>query len=124
MDDMLLGARTLDMLERRLEVVLQVCRGKNAKLSPSKFTLGQKVEFGGHIINYDITSNSVSITPSLDKLQTVRDLQEPRSKSEAQSLVGFLSQLSGFVPEIKICCPATGMSWFVRTRQLDILWQS
>ena len=68
--------------------------------------MGQKVEFCGHIINYDVTSNSVSITPSLDKLQTVRDLQEPCIKSEAQSLEGFLSQLSDFMPEIKICCPA------------------
>ena len=81
MDDMLIGSRDIEMLERRLHVVLQVCREKNAKLSPRKFTLGQEVEFGGHIISYNDTSNSVSITPSLDKLQTVKDLKEPCSKS-------------------------------------------
>ena len=105
MDDVLIGSRDIDMLERRLHVVLQVCRELNTKLSPRKFTLGQEVEFGGHIISYNKSSNSVSITPSMDKLATVRNLQEPQSKSEVQSLVGFLSQLSGFIPELKICCP-------------------
>ena len=41
----------------------------------------------------------------MDKLETVRNLQEPHSKSEVQSLVGFLSQLNGFVPEINFFCP-------------------
>ena len=44
MDDMLVGACDIEMLERRLHVIIQVCRDLNAKLSLRKFKIGQEVE--------------------------------------------------------------------------------
>ena len=57
------------------------------------------------MISFNKPTDTVLIQPLWDKIAAVRNLQEPKSKTEVQSLVGFLSQLSGFIPEIKVCCP-------------------
>ena len=57
------------------------------------------MSFGGHRISFNKDSNSVFIQPSEEKIEAIRNLEEPKSKQEVQSLVGFLSQMSSFVPE-------------------------
>ena len=41
------GSRTLEGLKNNLRVFLEVCRSRNMKLQPSKFTIGRKLIFGG-----------------------------------------------------------------------------
>ena len=60
---------------------------------------------GGHQISYSNITNSVLIQPESDKIEAIRNLEEPKTKSEVQSLVGFLSQMSSFIPEVKTICP-------------------
>ena len=105
MDDILVGASSMDLLVKRVRFVLEVCRKNNAKLSPQKFTLGNKVVFGGYRISHDMVNDLVLIQPSEEKIQAIQDIQTPKNKQEVQSLVGFLSQLSSFVPEMKTVIP-------------------
>ena len=46
-DDVLVSASSIIMLEQRMEKMLQVCLKKNMKLNPDKVQLGRRVEFGG-----------------------------------------------------------------------------
>ena len=105
MDDIRVGASSMELLVRRVKYVLGVCRKNNAKLSPRKFTLSNKVEFGGFRISHDVVNDLVLIQPSEEKIQAIQAIQTPKSKQEVQSLVGFLSQLSNFVPEVKTVIP-------------------
>ena len=82
-----------------------MCKRKKAKLSPSNFVISDSVTFGGHRISFSSISNSVLIQPDSWKFEAIRNLEEPRTKAEVQSLVGFLSQMSSFVPEVKTICP-------------------
>ena len=81
MDDLLISASTGDILERRIEYVLKVCEKKNAKLSPSKFKISNNVSFGGHQISYSNKTNSVLIQPESEKIQAIKNLEEPKNKS-------------------------------------------
>ena len=40
MDDTMGGSKTLNGIERKIRIFLEVCRSRNMKLQPSKFTLG------------------------------------------------------------------------------------
>ena len=46
-DDVLVSASSLQMLEQRMEKMLKVCQRKNMKLHPDKIQMGCRVEFGG-----------------------------------------------------------------------------
>ena len=50
-------------------------------------------------------NNLVLIQPSEEKVEAIQNIQTPRTKQEVQSLVGFLSQLSSFIPEVKTVIP-------------------
>ena len=52
-----------------------------------------------------MVNDVVLIQPSLEKVEAVKNLRTPQSKQEVQSLVGFLSQLSSFVPSVKTVIP-------------------
>ena len=105
MDDLLISASSMTRLRNRIEYVLGVCKLNNAKLSPSKFTISDNVSFGGHRICFNTHTNSVLIQPDSEKIDAIRNLEEPKNKSEVQSLVGFLSQMASFVPEVKTIYP-------------------
>ena len=104
MDDILAGARTVSKLERRLKRLFNVCRKKNMKLNPRKFKVGVSGVFGGCVISHDITSG-ISLTPEDHKVAAVKNLQAPRNRTEVQRLVGFLNQLSGWVPHLQMKIP-------------------
>ena len=46
-DDLLFYHRTLEGAIKELESFLKFCVAKNLKLKPSKFVIGEEVEFGG-----------------------------------------------------------------------------
>ena len=105
MDDLLVSASSMRRLRNRIEYVLKVCESSNAKLSPSKFDISTCVTFGGHKISSCSKTNNILIQPCSEKLEAIKNLSEPRTKTEVQSLVGFISQMASFVPEVKSICP-------------------
>ena len=56
MDDVLFFHSTLEGAIKELERLLEFCRKKNLKLKPSKFCIGEEVEFGGALITSDFIS--------------------------------------------------------------------
>ena len=47
MDDILLAQRNYRLLEPVIDKLLMICRKKNLKLNPTKFKIGNEVDFGG-----------------------------------------------------------------------------
>ena len=50
MDDILLYGRSLEELQKKLEVFIGYCDKKNLKLKPLKMVIGEEVEFAGTMI--------------------------------------------------------------------------
>ena len=91
MDDLLVSASTIKRLKNRIKYVLNICESSNAKLSPSKFNISTTVTFGGHQISSCPETNNILIQPCMEKLEAIKNLSEPRTKTEVQSLIGFIS---------------------------------
>merc|ERR1712114_113271 len=65
MDDILLAQRNFNLLEPVIDKLLMICRKKNLKLNPSKFKIGNQVEFGGtNLKKFSKANKRVQITPS------------------------------------------------------------
>ena len=83
-DDVLVSANNMGMLEERMEKMLKVSLRKNMTLHPDKLQIGRKVTFGGLTIEAckaeGDTQRRVYMSPSEEKLQTFIDL-----KSNSQS---------------------------------------
>ena len=73
---------------------------ENIKLSPKKMQVGRKVTFGGISISYDNVLDAVNLTPEQSKIEALKSLSVPKNKKAAQSLLGFVSQLNCFFPQI------------------------
>ena len=71
----------MEMLEQRMEKMLQVCLKKNMKLNPDKVQIGRCVDFGGVTIEACKTRGDdqrrIYLSPSEEKLQAFLDLKTP-----------------------------------------------
>lgn len=93
LDDLLVHAENDDQNIVILKEVFQTLRKSNLKLRASKTKLLVKeVEFCGFILK---DGNKV---PNSAKVQAVRDLKIPASKTEAQSIFGLLNYHRAFIP--------------------------
>ena len=103
------SAPTPEQLEQKMEQVLKVCRKKNMKLSPSKFQCARQVTFGG--VNIEAlkqrgdTETRVYLTPEDEKIQKFLDIEEPRTKKDAQMICGMAAQLKAWVPGLQLIYP-------------------
>ena len=86
MDDVLMGAPTLEALEAMVEEFLQSCHAKNIKLKPSKFVISTCVEFGGCRISADRLRDKgfIFIQPKEGRVRAFAELKRPSTKREAQ----------------------------------------
>lgn len=74
---------------------LERARQVNLKLNKSKVKLRQaEVKFMGHVILKD------GLKPDPDKVAAIKNMPKPTSKSEAPTLLGFVSYLSKFLPKL------------------------
>ena len=108
-DDILVSASNLQMLEQRMERMLEVCLKKNMKLHPEKIQLGRRVEFGGVSVEAcrakGDNQKRVYLSPSEDKLAAFLDLKTPESKVEVQRACGMIAQLKKFCPGVMLEFP-------------------
>ena len=65
-----------------------------------KVQIGKSVVFGGVQISYNPTLESVDMAPEEKKIEAIRSMSVPTNKKSAQSLLGYVSQLNSFFPEI------------------------
>ena len=85
-DDVLVSASNMEMLEMRMEKMLEVCLKKNMKLHSDKMQIGRRVTSGRVTIEACKSDGDthwrVYMSPSEEKLQTFLDLKTPQSKVE------------------------------------------
>ena len=108
-DDILTAAPTPGQLEQKMEQVLKVSRKRNMKLSPSKFQCARQVTFGGVNIEalkqQGYTETRVYLTPEDEKIQKFLDIEEPRTKKDAQMICGMAAQLKAWEPGLQLIYP-------------------
>ena len=107
MDDVLMGAPTLEALEAIIEEFLQSCHAKNIKLKGTKFVISTCVEFGGCRISTDKLNDKgfIFIQPKEGRVRAFEELKRPTTKQEAQVWSGMVSSLAAWAPATSIACP-------------------
>ena len=107
MDDVLMGAPTLETLEVMITEFLLSCQAKNIKLKPSKFFISTCVEFGGCRISADRLRDKgfIFIKPKEGRVRAFSELKRPSTKREAQVWAGMVSSLSAWAPAVNVACP-------------------
>ena len=77
----------MEEMETRLRKLLMICRSKNIKLNPSKFSIGHEVTFGGvelkGVKEKGDTTRRVYITPAERRLEEFLAI-ETSTKKEVQ----------------------------------------
>ena len=106
MNDILMGAPTLEALETMIEEFLQSCHAKNIKLKGTKFVISPCVEFWGCQISADRLNEKgfIFIQPKEGRVRAFEELKRPTTKREAQVWSGMVSSLAAWAPAI--CCLA------------------
>ena len=116
MDDVLFYHSTLEGAIKELERFLGFCRKKNLKLKPSKFCIGEEVEFGGALITSETvgSKNVVNILPKSQRVQAFQNLRRPKTRKEVQVFCGMMTSLMKWSPNAPLNAPvlraATGGS--------------
>ena len=104
MDDILLYGRSMEELQKKLEVFIGYWDKKNLKLKPSKMVIGEEVEFAGTVIRAKTVENEdvVSILPRDKRVKAFLDLKKPETKKEIQVMCGMLSSLQQWNPSLPL----------------------
>merc|ERR1712030_70400 len=107
-DDFCLFAKTLPELEKQIDKLAQLFEKINLKLSPSKFTLSTAVKFRGTIISAEkVADNSIIfLDPPDNRILTVTEMERPESTKNVQQLMGMISSLKPWFPNISFTTPA------------------
>ena len=93
-DDLLLSGRDVKEIEPLMRKVLKIFRKKNMKIKLSKFDSGQKASLGGCQVQASSKNDSVTISPEVNKIEELLATPHPKTRKQAQSLVGSLNQLA------------------------------
>ena len=122
-DDILTHAKDIRQLEARMKKLLDVCRARNMKISPSKFQLGPKVTYGGVVLEatrvVGDARKTVFMTPTDEKLEAFINFPTPSCKKDIQSICGAAAQLKRWTPALmlesaglqKLCSPNVPFHW-------------
>merc|ERR1712081_150239 len=124
MDDILLAQHNYNLLDPVIDKLLKICRKKNLKLNPSKFKIGNQVDFGGTRLRFSKANNRVQISPSQQKIEELMGKEPPKTKKQLQSVLGSLNQLATWMPQIKSHIPlmrklSGGNNQFKESEQLN-----
>ena len=94
-DDLLIWGETDEQHDRRLKQVLERARQRNLKLNKSKCQLKlNEISYIGHILSED------RLKPDPKKTQAVIDMPHPETKEDLQRLLGMLTYLGKFIPNL------------------------
>ena len=106
MDDVLTHAKDIKQLEARMKKLLDVCRARNMKISPSKFQLGPKVVYGGTVLEATKvvggSKRTVFMNLTNEKLEAFINFPIPSCKKDIQSICGPAVQLKRWTPGLII----------------------
>lgn len=105
-DDILVHAPTQEAHDARLREVLQRCKKAGITLNQDKSVFSRdKVVFLGHELSEQ------GIRPSIDKMETVRNMTVPEDRKALERFLGFVNYLAKFLPHLaelthplRVCC--------------------
>ena len=104
-DDILTTSNSVEQMERRLRNLLEICKLKNIKLNPTKFSIGYQVQFGGvdlkGIKAQGDKTRRVYIAPASRRLEEFLAIETPKNKKDLMRIIGLANQLKCWVPELK-----------------------
>lgn len=98
-DDILIGAPTLQVLEDRIRQVLQRSREKGITISAKKLEIGASIGFAGHIVSAE------GVRPHPDKLAALAEFPVPEDLTGVRSFLGLANQLCPFLPDLAAATP-------------------
>ena len=93
-DDILVQAPDLNILNYRIDMLIECCKAHNFTLSKRKLEIGEFVEFAGRIVS------RYGVRPNPKFLQGIRDFPTPRSIAELLSFLGMVNQIMTYHPHI------------------------
>ena len=96
-DNILIEADTMEQMEERLEKVLKQALEHDVTLSRSKTQFGQKVRFGGFVV--ESKDGVVSVSPSPD-IADIKNFKTPTNKTEVRAYTGLAKQVTDFNPDL------------------------
>lgn len=95
MDDVLIHAETPEKLAEITEKVVQILSNNGLKLNKEKCAFNQsKIKFLGHVF----TEKGLEVDP--EKVEAIKNLRMPNDKEALQRLLGAVTYLGKFVPNL------------------------
>ena len=92
-DDILIWAPTLEILESRILKILERCANINVTISRKKFAIGTEISFAGFLIS------DQGIKPDPQKTIAISSFPSPKSITDLRSFLGLANQLAFFLPD-------------------------
>ncbi|XP_039443104.1 uncharacterized protein K02A2.6-like [Culex pipiens pallens] len=94
-DDIVVFGVTKEEHDGRLEEVMAVLRENNATLNKQKCLIGVRQL---DILGYNVSAAGIS--PSEEKIASIRNFREPESKEEVRSFLGLVNFVGQFIPHL------------------------
>ena len=94
-DNILIWAPTLDLLEKRILQILKGCANINVTISRKKFAIGTEIPFAGFLIS------DQGIKPDPQKTVAIASFPTPKNITDLQSFLGLANQLAFFLPDFE-----------------------
>ena len=98
LDDLPLHTKTLQVLCVALKKLLKICRENHISLNPQKLKFGSPerppIKYGSVMIHES------GITPDERKVKAITDMRQPANFSEVRCLLGLLSSIRRWFPEL------------------------
>ncbi|XP_039444976.1 uncharacterized protein K02A2.6-like [Culex pipiens pallens] len=94
-DDILVFGSTKQQHEAALKAVMHRLTSHGITVNPKKCFFGKsEVTFMGHVLSAD------GVRPTLDKVEAIKRLREPKTPEEVRSFLGMITYLGRFIPEL------------------------
>lgn len=97
LDDILVWGSTKEQHDARLNAVMERLQQAGLKLNEKKCLFGStEVVFLGHLFSQE----GVKLDPS--KIEAIRNMPTPKSKNDLQRLLGMITYLGKFIPNLSV----------------------
>ena len=93
-DDIIVFAPTLDVLQERVKSVLDKCGANNIPISKKKFRIGEKIKFAGFVVS------GKRVEPDPERIAAIDKFPVPKNTSDVRSFLGLANQLRAFLPDL------------------------
>ena len=106
LDDIIIFSETFEEHVNHLSEVFNLIKASGMKVSPKKCTYAKaSIKYLGHVVSKE----GISVDP--DKVASIREMREPKTKRDVRSVIGMASYYRKFVPNFsKIAVPLTELT--------------